>query len=97
MVENIRAAVEVRENRTTVWLPYRPTSLDCILCRTRPRSSNCMRIDETLSANLVYLSDHEIGSTIPSDKAMMKIMVMVMIKCLDFKKKKGKNKSSRQR
>ena len=35
-------------------------------------------IDETLSANLVYLSDYEIGSTTPSDEAMMKIMTMVM-------------------
>ena len=35
-------------------------------------------IDETLSANLVYQSDHEIGSTIPSDEAMTKIMTMVM-------------------
>ena len=35
-------------------------------------------IDETLSANLVYQSGHEIGSTIPSVEAMMKIMTMVM-------------------
>ena len=35
-------------------------------------------IDETLSANLVYQSDLEIGSTTPRDKAMMKIMTMVM-------------------
>ena len=35
-------------------------------------------IDETLSANLVYQSDYEIGSTIPSDEAMTKIMTMVM-------------------
>ena len=35
-------------------------------------------IDETLSANLVYQSDHEIGSTIPSDEATVKIMMMVM-------------------
>ena len=35
-------------------------------------------IDETLSDNLVYLSDYEIGSTTPSDEAMMKIMTMVM-------------------
>ena len=35
-------------------------------------------IDETLSANLVYLSDHEIGSTTPSDEAMTKIMTMVI-------------------
>ena len=35
-------------------------------------------IDETLSANLVYQDDHEIGSTTPSDKAMAKIMTMVM-------------------
>ena len=49
-------------------------------------------IDETLSANLVYLSDHEIGSTIPSVEQMVKIMMLVMIKCLDLKKKKEKNK-----
>ena len=35
-------------------------------------------IDETLSANLVYQSDYEIGSTIPSDEAIVKIMMMVM-------------------
>ena len=35
-------------------------------------------IDETLSANLVYLSDYEIGSTTPSDEAMAKIMTTVM-------------------
>ena len=35
-------------------------------------------IDETLSANLVYQSDYEIGSTTPSDEAMAKIMTMVM-------------------
>ena len=35
-------------------------------------------IDETLSANLVYQSDYEIGSTTPSDEAMAKIMMMVM-------------------
>ena len=34
-------------------------------------------IDETLSANLVYQSDYEIGSTTPSD-AMAKIMMIVM-------------------
>ena len=46
----------------------------------------------SLSANLVYLSDHEIGSTIPSGVAMMKIMMMVLIKCSDLEKKKEKNK-----
>ena len=35
-------------------------------------------IDETLSANLVYQSDHKIGSTTLSDEAMTKIMTMVM-------------------
>ena len=35
-------------------------------------------IDETLNANLVYQSDHEIGSTIPNDEAMTKIMTMVI-------------------
>ena len=35
-------------------------------------------IDETLSANLVYQSDYVIGSTTPSDDAMVKIMMMVM-------------------
>ena len=49
-------------------------------------------IDETLSANLVYQDDHEIGSTTLSDEAMMKIMTLVMIKCLNLEKKKEKNK-----
>ena len=49
-------------------------------------------INETLSANLVYQSDYEIGSTTPSDEAMTKIMTMVMIKCLNLEKKKEKNK-----
>ena len=35
-------------------------------------------IDETLSANLVYQSDYEIGITTPSEDAMGKIMTMVM-------------------
>ena len=48
-------------------------------------------IDETLSANLVYQSDYEIGSTTPSDEAMAKIMTMVMVKC-NLEKKKEKNK-----
>ena len=48
-------------------------------------------IDETLSANLVYQSDYEIDSTTPSDEAMAKIMMMVMIKCLNLEKKE-KNK-----
>ena len=34
-------------------------------------------IDETLSANLVYQSDYEIGSTTSSNEAMMKIMMIV--------------------
>ena len=33
-------------------------------------------IDETPSANLVYQSDYEIGSTTPSDEAMVKIMTI---------------------
>ena len=35
-------------------------------------------IDETLSANLVYQSNYEIGSTTASDEAVAKIMTMVM-------------------
>ena len=35
-------------------------------------------IDETLSANLVYQGDYEIGCTTPSDEAITKIMTMVM-------------------
>ena len=35
-------------------------------------------IDETLSANLIYQDDYEIGNTTPSDEAMTKIMMMVM-------------------
>ena len=49
-------------------------------------------IDEILSANLVYQSNYEIGSTTPSDEAMAKIMTMVMVKCLNLEKKKEKNK-----
>ena len=59
-------------------------------------------IDETLSANLVYQSDYEIGSTFQVIEQMEKIIVMVesmvMIKCSGLKKKKEKNKmGSRQR
>ena len=49
-------------------------------------------IDETLSANRIYQSDYEIGSTTPSDEAMVKIMKMVMMKYLNLEKKKEKNK-----
>ena len=35
-------------------------------------------IDETLSANLVYQNDYEIGGTTLSDEEIMKIMMMVM-------------------
>ena len=35
-------------------------------------------IDETLSANLVYQGDYEIGSTTTSDEAITKIMTIVM-------------------
>ena len=35
-------------------------------------------IDDTLSANLIHLSGHEIGSIIPSGDAMVKIIMMVM-------------------
>ena len=34
-------------------------------------------IDETLSANLVYQSDYEIGSTFQVAKQIVKIMMMV--------------------
>ena len=49
-------------------------------------------IDETVSANLVYQDDHEIGSTTPNDEAMTKIMTLLMIECLNLEKKKEKNK-----
>ena len=54
-------------------------------------------IDETLSANLVYQDDYEIRSTTPSDEAMTKIITLVMIKCLNLKRRKRKTKGSRQR
>ena len=54
-------------------------------------------IDETLSANLVYQSNYEIGSTTPSDEAMTKIMMvvmaMVMIKVLGL----GKEEREKQK
>ena len=49
-------------------------------------------IDETQSANLVYQDNYEIGSTTPSDETMVKIMTMVMVRCLNLEKKKEKNK-----
>ena len=57
-------------------------------------------IDETLSANLVYQSDCEIGSTTLSDEAMEDHDDgdgMVMIKCLNLKRRKRKTKGLRQR
>ena len=48
-------------------------------------------IDETLSANLVYQSDYEIGSTTPGEDHDDGDG-MVMIKCLNLEKKKEKNK-----
>ena len=54
-------------------------------------------IDEILSANLVYQSDYEIGSTTLSGEANDDGDAMVMIKCLDLEKKNEKSKSSRQR
>ena len=55
-------------------------------------------IDETLSVNLVYQSDYEIGSTTPSDEVNEESWHddgdgMVMIKCLDLEKKKEKQKA----
>ena len=59
--------------------PARPTWLD-------PRTTMAQLkalvwfwlINETISANLVYQDDYEIGSTTPSDEAMTKIMTMVI-------------------
>ena len=51
-------------------------------------------IDETLSANLVYQIDYEIGSTTQSGEANEDHdMMMVMIKCLDLEKEKEKQKA----
>ena len=51
-------------------------------------------IDKTLSANLVYQIDYEIGSTTQSGEANEDHdMMMVMIKCLDLEKKKEKQKA----
>ena len=53
-------------------------------------------IDETLSANLVYLSEYEIGYAHSKwwskIEVIMMVMVMEMIKCSGLKKKKEKNK-----
>ena len=58
-------------------------------------------IDETLSANLVYLSDQEIGNTIASGGTMVKIMMMVWpwwwSSAWTWKRIKRKTKSLRQR
>ena len=54
--------------------------------KTLPKRSGWLKaldwfwwIDETLSANLVYQSDHEIGSIFQVAKQMVKIMMMVWI------------------
>ena len=53
-------------------------------------------IDETLSANLVYQSDYEIGSTIPSGEANEDHDMMMVFygddQVLGLEKKKEKNK-----
>ena len=53
-------------------------------------------IDETLNANLVYQSDYEIGSTIPSVETNEDHDMMMVIPCdnqvLGLEKKKLKNK-----
>ena len=58
-------------------------------------------IDETLSANLVYQNNYEIGSTTLSDEAIMKIMTMMMTwwwsNAWTGKRRKRKTKGSRQR
>ena len=57
-------------------------------------------IDETLSANLVHLSDHEIGIIISSGEATVKIIMMVMpwwwSSAWTWKRRKRKIKTSRQ-
>ena len=57
-------------------------------------------IDETLSGNLVYQGDYEIGSATPSDEAIAKIMTMVMAwwwsNAWTWKRRKRKTKDSRQ-
>ena len=50
----------------------------CQLVLENIQLGTLMIIDETLSANLVYQSDYEIGSTTPSDETMAKIMTIVM-------------------
>ena len=58
-----------------------PTSLDAFVVGVAGRLKALVwfwLIDETLSANLVYQDDYEIGSTTPSDEAMTKIMTMVI-------------------
>ena len=61
-------------------------------------------IDETLSANLVYQSNYEIGSTTPSDEANEDHDMMMMMMMMDgddhmlgLGKEERKTKSSRQR
>ena len=52
-------------------------------------------IDETLNANLVYQSDHKIGSIFQVMKQVVKIMMMVWPcddQVLGLKKKKQENK-----
>ena len=66
------------------WIQLNLNSYLCKGCHQLPKRGRLKAlvwfwlIDETLSANLVYQSDYEIGSTTPSDEAMVKIMMMVM-------------------
>ena len=56
---------------TWVWAQGRLIALlSCVLALSGPIKALVWfwLIDETLSANLVYQSDYEIGSTTPSDK-----------------------------
>ena len=58
-------------------------------------------IDETLSANLIYQSEYEIGYAHSKwwskMEVIMMVMAMEMIKCLDLEKIKEKNKKLKAR
>ena len=67
--------------RPPTWLALELAVVDAIFAQQMGRVKALVwfwLIDETLSANLVYQGDYEIGSTTPSDEAITKIMTMVM-------------------
>ena len=81
-MHDLQTTQDGRATRTTGWRRSYRDDADRACIQAHPGPVKALvwfwLIDETLSANLVYQDDYEIGSTTPSDEAMAKIMTMVM-------------------